>query len=141
MEIRKTIIESNLELPFADGGVKAGFPSPAQDYMENGIDLNQLLIKHPSATFYATVVGDSMQNAGIENGDILIIDKSLNPASGDIAVCYLNGEFTVKYIQFHGKEKEIHLIPANEAYEPVIVQKDEDFMIWGVVTSCIKRFV
>ena len=89
---------SALELPFADEGVRAGFPSPAQDYMENSIDLNRDLVNHPESTFYARVVGDSMVDDGVCQGDILIIDKSLEPKTGDMAVCVVNGEFTVKNI-------------------------------------------
>ena len=88
-----------LSLPYADGGIKAGFPSPAQDYIESAIDLNKELIKHPASTFYGRVKGDSMIDANVHDGDILVIDKSLELQNGDMAVCFIDGEFTIKYIK------------------------------------------
>ena len=124
-----------LVLLYADEGIRAGFPSPAQDYMESGIDLNRELIDHPSSTFYGRVKGDSMIDAGVHDGDILVIDKSLEPRDGDMAVCYLDGEFTVKFIRI---EKEaIWLVPANPHYAPIRVTADNEFIIWGVVTYFI----
>lgn len=98
IEIHLVDLSTTLPLPYADEGIRAGFPSPAQDYMEQAIDLNKELIKHPSSTFYGRVVGDSMKDEGIEEGDILVIDKSLELIEGDLAVCYVDGEFTVKRI-------------------------------------------
>ena len=89
-------ISSSLPLPFAEDGIRAGFPSPAQDYMEVAIDLNKELIKHPSSTFYGRVKGDSMKGEGIDDGDILVIDKSLEFQNGDLAVCCIDGEFNVR---------------------------------------------
>lgn len=129
--------ENHLDLVYADGGIFAGFPSPAQDYLELSIDLNTELIQNPAATFYGRVVGNSLEEAGVTEGDILIIDKSLKPEDGDMCVCFLDGEFTLKFIR-HG-EDEIWLIPANKAYEPIRVTADNNFMIWGVVTYTIKR--
>ena len=88
-----------LEVPFFNSPISAGFPSPAEDYVDLKLDLNKFLIKHPSATFYVRVKGDSMKNAGIFDNDILIVDKALDPKNGDIAVCVLDGEFTVKRIK------------------------------------------
>ena len=128
---------SELSLPYADGGIKAGFPSPAQDYMEQAIDLNKELIKHPASTFYGRVKGDSMIDADVHDGDILVIDKSLDPQDGDMAVCYIDGEFTIKYIKI---EKDIiWLVPANKEYKPIKVTIENDFLIWGIVTYCIKN--
>lgn len=117
-------------------GVRAGFPSPAADFIDVSIDLNKHLIKHPSATFYARAKGDSMKDAGIFDGDLLIVDKSIDPADGKIAICYVNGEFTVKRIK---KEKdEVWLIPANTAYQPIKMEEGSSLIIWGIVTHVIK---
>ncbi len=117
-------------------GVRAGFPSPAADFIDVSIDLNKHLIKHPSATFYARAKGDSMKDAGIFDGDLLIVDKSIDPADGKIAICYVNGEFTVKRIK---KDKdEVWLIPANTAYQPIKMEEGSSLTIWGIVTHVIK---
>lgn len=126
-----------LSLPYADGGIKAGFPSPAQDYMDSAIDLNKELIKHPASTFYGRVKGDSMIDANVYDGDILVIDKSLEPQNGDMAVCFIDGEFTIKYIKL--KKDVIWLQPANKNYEPIKVTIENDFLIWGIVTYCIQN--
>jgi len=125
-----------LSLPFIESGIKAGFPSPADDFLDLSIDLNKEFVKNQSTTFYGRVKGDSMQNAGLEDGDLLIIDKSLEPINGKIAVCYIDGEFTVKRIKI---EKEcIWLVAENEKYKPIKVTEDNDFLIWGMVTNVIK---
>lgn len=126
---------SELELPFADEGVRAGFPSPAQDYMENSIDLNRDLVNHPESTFYARVVGDSMVDDGVTEGDILVIDKSLDVRSGDMAVCVVNGEFTVKNVEIFPDHVVLH--PANGAYPPIQITEADQFEVWGVVTYVI----
>lgn len=128
--------DTALELPYVNEGISAGFPSPALDFIDLTIDLNRHLIKHPSATFYGRVKGESLKNAGINNGDLLIIDRSLEPANGKIAVCYIDGEFTAKRIQI--SKDEILLIPENENYQPIRVTKENDFLIWGIVTHVIK---
>lgn len=127
---------SDVVLPMADGGIKAGFASPAQDYIESGIDLNRELIKNPASTFFGRVSGDSMKDAGIENGDILVIDKSLQARDGDIAVCFVDGEFTLKRIKTKGDV--IWLMPENPDYKPIKVTKENDFAVWGVVIYSIK---
>lgn len=129
---------TELELPFVSGGIRAGFPSPALDFDDVSIDLNQHLIKHPSSTFYGKVKGDSMQDDGINDGDLLVIDKSIEAKDGKIAVCYVDGEFTIKRIKLEGDI--CWLMPANEKYKPIKVTKDNDFMIWGIVTHVIKSF-
>ena len=127
---------SEMNLPYYAGGISAGFPSPAEDHMEVTIDLNKELIKHPAATFYARVKGESMKDAGIDNGDLLVIDKSLKPADGKIAVCFLDGEFVIKKIKI---EKDLcRLLPANDRYKPVTVTAENEFVIWGIVTHVIK---
>ena len=99
LEIHKIDVSSSLPIPYADEGIRAGFPSPAQDYMEQAIDLNKELIKHPASTFFGRVVGDSMRDEGIEEGDILVIDKSLELQDDDLAVCFIDGDFTVKRVR------------------------------------------
>lgn len=129
---------SPLKLPFIASGISAGFPSPADDFIEQSLDLNKYLIKHPSSTFCARVRGNSMKNAGMHDGDIMIIDKSLEPKSDDIAVCWIDGEFTVKRIL---KEKDvIWLLPENEDYKPIRVTAENELTIWGIVIAVIKKF-
>lgn len=137
IDIYRADTESDLSLPFADMGIKAGFPSPAQDFMDLSIDLNNELIRHPASTFYGRVKGDSMIDAGVNDGDILIIDKSLEPKNGDMAVCFIDGEFTIKYIKI--EKTVIWLVPANEHYKPIKVTEENDFLIWGIVTYSIKK--
>lgn len=131
-------VETTLELPIADDGIKAGFPSPAQDFLDASIDLNKELVKNPSATFYGRVKGDSMKNAGITDGDLLIIDKSKEPQNGKIAVCFIDGEFTVKRIKI--EKDACWLMPENEKYSPISVTSDNEFIVWGIVTHVIKSF-
>lgn len=136
LEFYSISTETKLELPFVDSGISAGFPSPAEDFLDLSIDLNKELIKNPSSTFYGRVKGDSMINAGLNEGDLLIIDKSLEPIDNKIAVCFIEGEFTVKRIKI---EKDIvWLVAENEKYAPIKVTKENDFLIWGIVTNVIK---
>lgn len=115
--------------------VSAGFPSPASDYIDKSIDLNEILIKNKPATFLVRALGDSMVNCGIFPGDILIVDKSITPAHKNIVIAILNGEFTVKKLI---KEKEkIILRPENPKYKDFEIKEDDDFKIWGVVTFVI----
>lgn len=128
--------ETKLKRPFIDQGISAGFPSPAQDFIDLSIDLNKELIKHPSSTFFGRVRGCSMKGAGINNGDLLIVDKSLDPTDGKIAVCFIDGEFTVKRLKV---EKECcWLLPENESYDPIRVTAENDFIVWGIVIYVIK---
>lgn len=127
----------SLVLPVADGGIRAGFPSPAQDYLESGIDLNRELVKNPSSTFFGRVSGDSMAGAGIEDGDLIVIDKSISASEGDIAVCFVDGEFTLKRI--HIENDFVWLVPENPKYRRIKVTPDQNFMVWGVVTYSIKK--
>ena len=129
--------ESVLSLPLMEGGINAGFPSPAQDYIDLKIDLNKTLIANPSSTFYGVVKGFSMQDAGIVDGDILIIDKSLEPQDGDTAVCFIDGEFTLKYVKI--EPDAVFLVPANPNFKPIKVTEENNFCIWGVVTYSIKN--
>lgn len=129
---------TSLELPFIDVGISAGFPSPADDFIELSIDLNKQLIKNKDTTFFAKVKGHSMKNAGIFDGDLLIIDKSLEPQNNKIAICQIDGEFTVKRIKI--EKGVVWLIAENEEYKPIKVTPENDFIIWGIVTSSIKSF-
>lgn len=128
--------ETELALLHVDEGISAGFPSPALDFVDLSIDLNKHLIKNPSATFYGRVKGVSLINAGINHGDLLIIDRSVEPTNGKIAVCYIDGEFTAKRIKI--ARNEVWLIPENENYQPIRVTEENNFLIWGVVTHVIK---
>lgn len=124
-----------LGLPFV-GGIKAGFPSPAIDFEDNRMSLDKFLVKNHEATFYAKADGDSMIGAGIDDGDIMIIDRSLQPADNKIAVCCIDGEFTVKRIKI---EKDgIYLIPENKDFQPIHITESNQFIVWGIVTYVIK---
>jgi DNA polymerase V len=128
-----------LDLSFVDGGIKAGFPSPAQDYLTECIDLNKELIRRKETTFLARVSGNSLIEAGICDGDIVVIDKSLEAKNGDFVVAFIDGEFTLK--EFHHDEKNncAWLIPHNKDFAPIKVSKENDFMVWGVLTYTIKQ--
>lgn len=117
--------------------VPAGFPSPAEDFLEKRLDLNAYLIKNQSATFLIKVHGNSMINAGIFDGDMLVIDRSVQPSSGKIVLGVLNGEFTVKRIE--KRKNKLFLIPENENFEPIEITSEMDFKIWGVVTFAIHK--
>ncbi len=138
LSISGSDVSSQLELQYADGGVKAGFPSPAQDYVDEWIDLNSYLVPHPSSTFYARVAGDSMCEEGIDDGDLLIIDKSLQPEDGDLAVCCIDGEFTLKRLKLT-RGNCLYLMPSNRKYKPIEVTEENEFMVWGIVTTTIKQ--
>ncbi len=131
----KTLFHQSL--PIFETGVKAGFPSPAEEELCAPLNLNEHLIPHPSSTFLVRVQGDSMQGAGIYSGDILVVDKSLQPAHGKIIVALLNGEFTVKRLLI-GKN-EIILHAENPSYPPIQVQSIHDFVVWGIVTYVIHK--
>ncbi|NTW32472.1 MAG: translesion error-prone DNA polymerase V autoproteolytic subunit [Bacteroidetes bacterium] len=136
LDIFSCSTETMLELPLIDKGISAGFPSPANDFIDVAIDLNKELIKNPSSTFFGRVKGDSMKDSGINNGDLLIIDKSLEPQNGKIAVCFIDGEFTIKRIIL---DKDCcWLMPANNDYKPIKVTEENDFIVWGIVVHVIK---
>ena len=162
----KSVPEGTLA-PMSESGVHAGFPSPAQDYINTFIDLNKELVHHPAATFYARVIGDSMEDAGVSEGDVLVVDKALEPAEGDMAVCFIDGEFALKFISFTDPEqsagtegntvrrsikssrpgvsysilehRQMWLLPGNSKYPPIEVTEANDFTVWGVVTYVIKK--
>lgn len=130
-------LSTALELPLASTAISAGFPSPADDHLELKLDLNRALVRHPNATFYGRVKGSSMIDAGIEDGDMLVIDKSLDPKDGDIAVCFLDGEFTVKRIA--RMDEGLFLMPANTEFKPIRISEESEFQIWGIVTYIIHK--
>lgn len=128
--------ESDHKIPFATEGVSAGFPSPAADFMETNIDLNKELSQNPLATFYIKVNGNSMIDAGINDKDVLVVDRSLDPQNNKIAICFIDGEFTVKRIRL---EKDcLYLMPENKDYSPIKVTEENQLIIWGIVTYVIK---
>jgi DNA polymerase V len=127
-------------LPLAPG-IRAGFPSPAQDYLHDTLDFNRDMIHHPEATFYARVDGDSMRDAGILEGDIAVIDRSLQAQSGDIVVAYIDGEFTIKRLDLtHRPEGYIELVPANPAYKTIRIDNPDEFRVWGVIVWTIHNW-
>lgn len=128
--------ENTNELPFIAAGIKAGFPSPAADFDESKISLDNVLVKNREATFYAKATGNSMIGAGIDDGDVLVIDRSIEPQNNKIAVCFIDGEFTIKRILV---EKDcVYLMPENKNYQPIKVTDENELIIWGMVTYVIK---
>ena len=132
--------KKQLELQFAPT-IKAGFPSPADDYTHDSIDFNRDLIRNPDATFYGRVDGDSMIDAGICDGDIAVIDRSVEAQDGDVVVAFVNNEFTIKYLDLsHKEEGYIELRPANRDFQPIRIDDCDRFEVWGVVVWTIKNW-
>ena len=128
--------ENTIEFPYISSGIKAGFPSPAADFDESKISLDNVLVKNREATFYAKASGTSMIGAGIDDGDILVIDRSIEPQNNKVAVCFIDGEFTIKRILV---EKDgVYLMPENAAFQPIKVTDENELIIWGMVTYVIK---
>lgn len=130
-------LENPIPTSFISEGIKAGFPSPAADFEELKLSLDHLLVKNRAATFYAKASGNSMIGAGIDDGDILVIDRSLEPHNNAIAVCLIDGEFTVKRIR--KENDEVYLMPENSQYQPIKVEEGNELIIWGIVTYAIKQ--
>ncbi|NGX39245.1 MAG: LexA repressor [Chlamydiae bacterium] len=126
-----------LPLPLFSHTVEAGFPSPAEGYLDETIDLNQLLIAHPTATFFVRVMGESMNQAGILPGDVLVVDRSIEPQNRSIVLAVINAEFTVKRLL--KKEKKLFLAPENSSFSPIEITSETDFKIWGVITYVIHK--
>ncbi len=122
-------------LPFSEATVKAGFPSPAEDFIENRINIFDKIVRHQASTFLVRAKGDSMQGSSILDGDILVVDKSLSPTNNAIIIAYIDGEFTVK--KFFKKENSITLYPTNSNYKPIHITPEDDFLVWGIVTYVI----
>ncbi|WP_010136315.1 LexA family protein [Ochrovirga pacifica] len=128
--------EGFVEVPFVEAGIKAGFPSPAADFEGKRISLDRELIKNETATFFARVDGDSMVDAGMANGDLLVVDRSLEPQDGKVAVCMLDGEFTVKRLRV--TNEGVYLVPENSTFKEIKVEEDQELVIWGIVTYVVK---
>ena len=143
METTKTLTFYTPKLPsgngaiFVDTGISAGFPSPVDDFSESRISLDDELIKNKDTTFYAKVKGQSMIGAGLDDNDLLVIDRSLPPENNKIAVCFLDGEFTVKRLRV--EKNEVWLQPENPNYPIINITEENDFMVWGIVTNVIKK--
>jgi len=120
-----------------DTGISAGFPSPAEDFNEQRLSLDEELVKNKDTTFYARVSGQSMIGAGLDDNDLLVIDRSLEPANNKLAVCFLDGEFTVKRLRV--SDGEVWLQPENPDYPIINITADNNFLIWGIVTNVIKK--
>ncbi|MCW8982783.1 MAG: translesion error-prone DNA polymerase V autoproteolytic subunit [Gammaproteobacteria bacterium] len=129
---------SPMLVPIYGHKVAAGFPSPADDYVEGHLDLNEHLIHHKEASFFLRVSGDSMINAGIQNGDLLVVDRSVEPSNGKIVIAAVDGELTVKRLAI--KRNKTWLMPENDSFAPIEVKGEQDMVIWGVVTSVIHQF-
>ncbi|GGG38273.1 LexA family protein [Bizionia arctica] len=122
---------------FIDTGISAGFPAPVEDFQQETLSLDNMLVKNKATTFYARVSGQSMIDAGLDDNDLLVIDRSLEPLHNKIAVCFLDGEFTVKRLRV---EKDgVWLQPENINYSPIQITAENDFVIWGIVTNVIKK--
>ncbi len=130
--------KNKIPLPLYSCGVSAGFPSPADDYVARQLDLNELLIKNPAATFFVRVTGDSMTGAGINDHDILVVDRSLEPTNGKIIIAALNGELTVKRLA--KTERSCALVAENPDYPVIEITEELSCIVWGVVTSVIHQF-
>ena len=128
--------EESLGQWLVEQGISAGFPSPADDFKEVRISLDKELVRNIESTFYARVSGESMEGAGLSDGDLIIIDRSLNPDNNKIAVCFVDGEFTVKRIV--KKSNKIYLKPENKKYEMIEISEGSELLIWGIVTYVIK---
>ena len=136
LQICKLPESSDFHVPMAGTLVSAGFPSPADDFLEDFIDLNKELVKNKGATFYARVVGNSMETEFSE-GDVLVVDRSLPLQSNKIAVCFVDGSFTVKKVRLEGSI--LYLEALNTAFKPIRITEDNQFMIWGIVTYVVKK--
>lgn len=130
-------VDKKLSRPLVGPKIPAGFPSPAQDYIEGSLDLNEYLVAHPASTFFVRVDGYSMVNAGIYPDDILVVDRSLEPSSGKIVVAVYDGELTIKRLRI--EKDHYFLLPENEEFEPICIGEDADFAVWGVVCWVIHK--
>jgi DNA polymerase V len=125
------------DIPVYTNTVPAGFPSPAEDHMDLDLNLHEYLVQHPSATFCVRVVGESMIDAGIHSGDVMVVDRALEPQNNNIVLAVLNGEFTVKRIKKN--RTDLYLVPANESFKPIKITETMNFQVWGVVTHIIHK--
>ncbi|MEM1282938.1 MAG: translesion error-prone DNA polymerase V autoproteolytic subunit [Chlamydiota bacterium] len=137
VEISRAAEVAPAPLPEFSSAVQAGFPSPADDYVERQLDLNELMVQHPAATFFVRVEGESMRDAGIHAGDILVVDRSVEATNGKIVVAVINGEFTVK--RFTNDATGAYLVPENPDFPKLKVDENSEFQIWGIVMYVIHR--
>ena len=135
LEVFKPCLSASQNFPLYSSKVSAGFPSPADDNLEKSLDLNSYLIKRPAATFFVRVNGDSMINAGINDNDILVVDRSIKPSHGKVIIAVLDGQMTVK--RLHKRSGKVILMPENDLYKPIEIQSHMSMEIWGVVTSSV----
>ena len=133
--VKRFLATENRYCPLYSSHVQAGFPSPADDYIEAQLDLNEYLIKHPAATFFVKAEGHSMIGASIQSGDLLVVDRSIAPSHGKIVIAAINGELTVKTLS--QKDGKVQLLPANPEFSPIDITEESDLVIWGVVTHVI----
>tara|TARA_B100000427_G_C15238029_1_gene476454 strand:- start:156 stop:608 length:453 start_codon:yes stop_codon:yes gene_type:complete len=126
-------------IPLFAGSVSAGFPSPADDYMHMDLDLHDHLVQNPSSTFCVKVVGESMKDAGIQSGDVMVVDRSLEPKNRSIVLAVIDSEFTVKRVNVN--DNELYLMPENDSFNPIKITEEMNFQIWGVVTFIIHKAV
>lgn len=126
-------------MPFAQSAISAGFPSPADDFQEEKISLDKYVVKNSDATFYAQLKGTSMVDAGFDEGDILVIDRSLEPTDNKIAICFIDGDFTCKRIKVN--ESGAWLMPYNSKYKPIRITEENQFLVWGIVTFIVKKVI
>tara|TARA_B100000902_G_scaffold388794_1_gene434993 strand:- start:1227 stop:1655 length:429 start_codon:yes stop_codon:yes gene_type:complete len=136
-KIYSPLIKNENKIAFYNSSVPAGFPSPAEDHMDIPLDLNEHLIRHPAATFYVYAKGNSMQNSGIYDGDLLIVDRAVEPKLKNIVIAVIDGEFTVKRIS--KIKNKIYLLPDNKEYHPIEIKDISNFQIWGVVIYTIHK--
>lgn len=134
---RPVFDETPVSLPLYASRISAGWPSPADDYIEDMLDLQRLLVQHPAATFYLRVKGDSMSGASILDGDILVVDRSVDPVHGRIVVASIDNELTVKLLYNH--DNRVALIPENPAYQPIEITDETDLRLWGVVAGIVRK--
>lgn len=132
------LLATKLQLPLAAHRLRAGFPSPADDYVEAELDLNEFLIENKAATFFCRVFGNSMEGDGIYSGDIVVVDRSLDPVPGKIVVASVDGEFVIKRLVRDGDA--FRLESASPEYPPLVIRDGQDFTVWGVVTACVRKF-
>ncbi len=130
-------VHSDMELPLYETTIPAGFPSPAEEYLGDTMDLNDYLIKNPTASFFAKVEGDSMCDAGIFAGDLVVVDRAVTAKNGDIVIAAVNNEFTIKRLS---TKNGVSLVPANKNFKPIVMSGENELVIWGVVTSLIRKF-
>lgn len=135
----KPNLDESRSIPLTNNRISAGFPSPADDFKEIRISLDKEIVRNEEATFYARVDGDSMQGAGLSDGDLIVIDRSEEPKNGSIAVCFLDGEFTVKRLKL--KNQEVYLMPENSRYSPIKIDEGSELSIWGIVTYVVKKMI